>query len=112
MGLSEKKIKGVTVNLNALRSDLIALSEIEELQIEVAKENMADPYSMDVLNLYVAPKGSINADYSSLILQLQQLTKRSTEVTPKVFIIGFEELVEKAGGMKFMDIIDSRPKPA
>ncbi|MHA1493321.1 MAG: hypothetical protein ACTSUZ_12465 [Candidatus Thorarchaeota archaeon] len=112
MGLAEKKIKGATVNLTALRSDLIALSEIEELQIEVAKENMADPYSMDVLNLYVAPKGPVNADYSSLILQLQQLTKRSTEVTPKVFIIGFEELVEKAGGMKFMDIIDSRPKPA
>ena len=112
MGLAEKKIKGATVNLTALRSDLIALSEVEELQIEVAKEDMTDPYSMDVLNLYVAPKGPVNADYSSLILNLQKLTKTSTEVTPKVFIIGFEELVEKAGGMKFMDIIDSRPKPA
>jgi len=112
MGLAEKKIKGATVNLTALRSDLIALPEVEELQIEVAKEDMSDPYSMDVLNLYVAPKGPVNADYTSLILELQQLTKKSTEVTPKVFVIGFEELVEKAGGMKFMDIVDSRPKPA
>ena len=112
MGLAEKKIKGATVNLTALRSDLISLPAVEELQIEVAKEDMSDPYSMDVLNLYIAPKGPVNADHSSLILELQQMTKKSTEVTPKVFIIGFEELVEKAGGMKFMDIIDSRPKPA
>jgi len=112
MGLAEKKIKGATVNLTALRTDLLEVSEVEELQIEVAKEDMADPYSMDVLNIYVAPRGPLKADHSSLILQLQKLTKKSTEVTPKVFVIGFEELVEKAGGMKFMDIIDSRPKPA
>lgn len=112
MGLAEKKIKGATVNLTALRTDLLGVADVEELQIEVAKEDMADPYSMDVLNIYVAPRGPLKADHSSLIIELQQLTKKSTEVTPKVFIIGFEELVEKAGGMKFMDIIDSRPKPA
>ncbi len=26
--------------------------------------------------------------------------------------IAFEELLEKAGGMKFMEIFDARPKPA
>ncbi|MFW9932432.1 MAG: hypothetical protein ACFFDR_07220 [Candidatus Thorarchaeota archaeon] len=112
MGLSEKKIKGATVNLTALRSDLLALAEIEELQIEVAKENMADPYSMDVLNLYIAPKGPLNADYTSLIAEVKKLTKHSTEVTPSVTMIAFEELLEKAGGMKFMEISDIRPKPA
>ena len=112
MGLAEKKIKGATVNLTALRTDLLSVAAVEELQIEVAKEDMSDPYSMDVLNIHVAPRGPLKADHSALILELQNLTKKSTEVTPKVFIIGFEELVEKAGGMKFMDIIDSRPKPA
>ncbi len=112
MGLAEKKIKGATVNLTALRSDLLSLSEIEELQIEVAKEDMSDPYSMDVLNLYIAPRGPVNGDYSSLILQVQKMTKTSTEVTPGVFILPFEELIEKAGGMKFMEIADVRPKPA
>ncbi|MBN2228829.1 MAG: hypothetical protein JW779_04475 [Candidatus Thorarchaeota archaeon] len=112
MGLTEKKIKGATVNLTALRTDVLQLGEVEEVQIEVAKENMSDPYSMDVLNLYIAPKGPKKSDYSSLIAQIQKITKTSTEVTPKVVIIGFEELVEKAGGMKFMEIIDSRPKPA
>jgi hypothetical protein len=112
MGLAEKKIKGATVNLTALRTDILNLGEVEEVQIEVAKEDMSDPYSMDVLNLYVAPKGPKTANYSSLITQIQKITKTSTEVTPKVVIIGFEELVEKAGGMKFMEITDSRPKPA
>ncbi len=112
MGLAEKKIKGATVNLTALRTDILNLGEVEEVQIEVAKEDMSDPYSMDVLNLYVAPRGPKTSDYSSLIAQVQKITKTSTEVTPQVVIIGFEELVEKAGGMKFMEIIDSRPKPA
>ncbi|MGY5854473.1 MAG: hypothetical protein RTU92_12970 [Candidatus Thorarchaeota archaeon] len=112
MGLSEKKIKGATVNLSALRTDLLCISEIEEVQIEVAKEDMSDPYSMDVLNLYVAPKGPLDANHDSLILEIQRITKNSTEVTPCVFIIGFEELLEKAGGMKFMEVSDVRPKPA
>ncbi len=112
MGLSEKKIKGSTVNLSALRTDLLALGEIEEVQIEVAKEDMKDPYSMDVLNLHVAPKGSPDGNYASLILEIQRITKNSTEVTPYVFIIGFEELLDKAGGMKFMEVSDVRPKPA
>ncbi|MFX0108050.1 MAG: hypothetical protein ACFE7R_07190 [Candidatus Hodarchaeota archaeon] len=112
MGLAEKKIKGATVNLTALRTDLIALEEIEELQVEVAKEDMSDPYSMDVLNLYIAPKGSPTTSYDSLILEVQRITKNSTEVTPGVFILSFEELLEKAGGMKFMEISDVRPKPA
>jgi hypothetical protein len=112
MGMSEKKIKGATVNLTALREMLLSISLVEEVQIEVAKEDMSDPYSMDVLNVYVAPKGPVPGDYKSLILEIQKTTKTNTEVTPGVTIIGFEELVERAGGMKFMEIIDNRPKPA
>ena len=112
MGMSEKKIKGATVNLTALREMLLSISQIEEVQIEVAKEDMSDPYSMDVQNLYVAPRGPVPGDYKSLILEIQKMTKTNTEVTPGVTIIGFEELVERAGGMKFMEIIDNRPKPA
>ncbi len=40
------------------------------------------------------------------------ITKKSTEITPKVVIIAFEDLLEKARGMKFMEIFDARPKPA
>ncbi len=112
MGLSEKKVKGATVNLTALRSDLLQLGEVEEIQVEIAKEDMDDPYSMDVLNVYVAPTGSADANYDSLISEIKRITKNSTEVTPSVFIMPFEQLMEKAGGMKFMEISDVRPKPA
>jgi phenylacetate-coenzyme A ligase PaaK-like adenylate-forming protein len=112
MGLAEKKIKGATVNLSALREDLLAVQGVEELQIEVAKEDMSDPYSMDVLNLYVAARAGMSTNSDDLSRELVRITKNSTEVTPKVFIMGFEELLEKAGGMKFMDVFDARPKPA
>ena len=112
MGLAEKKIKGATVNLTALRSDLLSIPQLEEVQIEVAKEDMQDPYSMDTLNLYVAPRGSPEGNFDALILEVKRVTKISTEVTPKVFILSFEELLEKAGGMKFMEVVDARPKPA
>ncbi|TFF91060.1 hypothetical protein EU545_05815 [Candidatus Thorarchaeota archaeon] len=88
------------------------MGEVEEVQVEIAKENMDDPYSMDVLNVYVAPHGSPDANYGTLISEIKRITKNSTEVTPKVFIMPFEKLMEKAGGMKFMEISDVRPKPA
>lgn len=112
MGIAEKKIKGATVNLTALREDLLHLSGIEELQVEVAKEDMSDPYSMDVLNLYVAPKGDVSANYDSLVSEIQRITKQATEVSPRVIILPFEKLMEKAGGMKFMEIADVRPRPS
>jgi hypothetical protein len=79
MGLSEKKIKGATVNLTALRTDLLALAGVEELQIEVAKEDMNDPYSMDVLNLYVAPKVAVNSDHTSWRHEVHGDLRRPTE---------------------------------
>ncbi|MBS3794675.1 MAG: hypothetical protein KGY80_07250 [Candidatus Thorarchaeota archaeon] len=112
MGLSEKKVKGATVNLTALRSDLLSISQVDELQVEIAKEDMDDPYSMDVLNLYVAPKEKEEVDEQALISAIKTVTKNSTEVTPRVFVLPFEELMEKAGGMKFMEVQDVRPKPA
>jgi len=112
MGLAEKKVKGATVNLTALREDLLKVAEIEEIQVEVAKEDMKDPFSMDTLNLYVAAKGPVRSNYASLVDELKKVTKNATEVTPKVFVLSFEELMEKAGGMKFMEIADVRPKPS
>ncbi len=112
MGLSEKKIKGATVNLTALRSDLLQIGGVEEVQVEIAKEDMSDPYSMDVLNLYIALRNPMASDQNAVIQQIVKVTKTATEVTPRVAIMGFEELMEKAGGMKFMEIADIRPKPA
>jgi hypothetical protein len=54
----------------------------------------------------------VGGDYRSLIREIQRITKSSTEITPTVSIIAFEELMEKAGGLKFMEIADIRPKPA
>jgi hypothetical protein len=73
---------------------------------------MNDPYSMDVLNLYLALKSSQEIGQESLVHEVQRITKNTTEITPNVFIVKFEKLLEKAGGLKFMEISDIRPKPA
>jgi hypothetical protein len=60
----------------------------------------------------VAPKEKEQVNEQALISEIQTVTKNSTEVTPRVFVLPFEELMEKAGGMKFMEVQDVRPKPA
>jgi hypothetical protein len=73
---------------------------------------MNNPYSMDILNLHVAPKAAVNLYHTSLIHEVVSITKKSTKIAPKVIIIASEQLLEKAGGMKFMEIFDAQPKPA
>ena len=43
-------------------------------------------------------------------LLIQRTTKKYTDVTPSGTIIDFEELDEKSGSMKYMEIIDNRPR--
>ncbi len=109
MGIQEEKIKGATVNLTALRESLLALQEVDEVQIVVTKSNPDDPYSLDVLSLNVAP--SSGANKASLKRELKRLTKAQTEVTPVIHFMELDVLLEKAGGLKFQEIVDSRIRP-
>ncbi len=109
MGIAETKIKGSTVNLTALRETLLQLPEIFECQIVITKENPNDPYSMDVLKIYAALASDVTVDTAEIIRKITHVTKTETEVTPKVEILGLEELIERAGGMKFREIVDLRP---
>jgi len=80
-----------------------------ECQIVITKENPNDPYSMDVLKIYAALASDVTVDTAEIIRKITHVTKTETEVTPKVEILGLEELIERAGGMKFREIVDLRP---
>ncbi|MFX1473864.1 MAG: hypothetical protein ACFFCO_00080 [Promethearchaeota archaeon] len=110
MGIQEEKIKGATVNLTALREALLALPEIEEVQIVVTKSDPEDPYSLDVLSLNVAIRSGANK--ASMQREVKRLTKAQTEVTPVVHFMALDALLEQAGGLKFQEIVDSRVRPA
>jgi len=109
MGIAETKIKGSTVNLTALRDALLQLPEIFECQIVITKEDPNDPYSMDELRIYAALTSDAAVDNAEIIRKIIYVTKTETEITPKVEILGLEELIERAGGMKFREIVDLRP---
>ncbi len=110
MGVSEQKIKGATVNLTALRESLLALPEVDEIQIIISKSDPTDPYSMDVLSFNVVlHKGP---DQTVIKRILQKITKGQTEVTPKISFMNLETLLEQAGGLKFQEILDKRGRPA
>jgi len=109
MGIAETKVKGSIVNLTALREALLQLPEIFECQIVITKEDPNDPYSMDELRIYAALTSDDEIDITEVKRRIISVTKTETEVTPKVEILGVDELIERAGGMKFREIVDLRP---
>jgi phenylacetate-coenzyme A ligase PaaK-like adenylate-forming protein len=110
MGVSEQKIKGATVNLTALRESILGLPEVDEVQIVVSKSTPDDPYSTDVLSMNVVlRKGS---EATATKRNIQRITKAETEITPVVHFMDLETLLERAGGLKFQEIVDSRMRPA
>ena len=64
---------------------------------------------MDEMRIYAALTSDAAVDDAEIIRKIIYVTKTETEVTPKVEILGLEELIERAGGMKFREIVDLRP---
>ncbi len=103
------KIKGTLVNLNSF-FDLLQHKNIEEWQVEIKKKNN-DPYEIDELIIYVAPKK--NADFSKLKRELERILREELEVTPEIIRVDLKELLHKLGmetELKEKRIIDKRPK--
>ena len=110
MGILEKKVKGATINLTSLRSEILNIPEVFEAQIVITKEDPEDPYSMDKLEIYAATVPG--ADPKKAKSEIMRATKMVAEITPHVEILDLEELIEKAGGLKFLEIVDKRPAPS
>jgi hypothetical protein len=73
------------------------------------KTDPNDPYSIDLLTMKVVPRSGIDTTKSEKTIK--QITKRETEITPKIHFLDFETLLEQAGGLKFQEIVDSRTQP-
>jgi len=103
------KIKGTIVNLNSF-FELLHIKEIEEWQVEIKKKNN-DPYELDELIVYIAPKK--NADFVKLKAKLENLLKEELEITPKIVKAELKELLDRLGmetELKEKRIVDNRPK--
>lgn len=105
------KVKGTLINLNVLSLLLTGHPSIDEWQLELRKKNN-DPYEIDELIIYVAPKKAIN--FEALKKQLANQIKTEIGITPTDIIkITRTELLERLGmerELKEKRIIDNRPK--
>jgi len=103
------KIKGTIVNLNSF-FDLLNLKEVEEWQVEIKKKNN-DPYELDELIVYIAPKK--NVDFIKLKAKLKNLLKEDLEITPEIVKVELRELLDRLGmetELKERRIVDNRTK--
>lgn len=108
MGLVEQKIKGASVNLTDLRTQLMEMPEISELQIIVSKKDLSDPSSPDILKIHITPSKDLSIGETDFIDKVQAKTKVLSEITPYVKLMGIDELL--GDGLKFKGIVDERPK--
>ena len=104
------KVKGSFINLNAFFPIMMSHKEIEEWQIEIKKKNN-DPYEIDELVVYVAPKKKAN--FEKLRNDLKNKITAETEVTPAIVKIELKTLLQKLGmetELKEKRIVDNREK--
>lgn len=107
MGLVEQKVKGASVNLTDLRSQLMEIPEISEMQIVVTKEDPSDPGSQDLLLVRATPVDNISISEEDLVEKIKGRAKALSEVTPEVQLMDIETLLGE--GLKFKAILDERP---
>ncbi len=107
---SMTKVKGTLINLNNFFPLMMGHPDIEEWQVEMRKRN-DDPYDMDEIYLYVAPKE--NVDREKLAADLKQKVLRDTEVSlTDIIFKTVPEVVSQLGmetELKEKRILDNRP---
>tara|TARA_Y100000310_G_scaffold38326_1_gene35926 strand:- start:31 stop:1455 length:1425 start_codon:yes stop_codon:yes gene_type:complete len=103
------KVKGTLINLNSF-FEILHNKDIEEWQVEIRKKNN-DPYELDELIVYMAPKK--NVDFIKLKSRLKKLLKENLEITPEIVKTDLKDLLQKLGmetELKEKRIVDNRPK--
>jgi len=104
------KIKGSLVNLNAFFSIIMSSKDVEEWQVEIRKKNN-DPYEIDELIIYIAPKRKVN--FEKLKYNINNQITAETEVAPQIVKVELKELLKRLGmetELKEKRIVDNRKK--
>ena len=103
------KIKGSLVNLNSFFG-IMSHKDVEEWQIGIRKKNN-DPYEIDELIVYVAPRKKAN--FEILKQDLKNQITAETEVSPEIIKVELRELLKRLGmetELKEKRIADNRKK--
>jgi len=104
------KVKGELVNLNAFYPVLSGIKDVDEWQLEISKVNN-DPYEVDEMVLYIAPKPKV--DFEALSRDINRKVLSETGITPKIVQKNLNEVLQMIGmesELKEKRIVDKRPK--
>ena len=104
------KVKGELINLNSFYPVLSGIKDLDEWQLEIGKVNN-DPYEVDEMILYLAPKPNVNFDELSRDVNRRILSE--TGITPIIVQKKLQEVLQMIGmesELKEKRIVDKRPK--
>ena len=100
------KIRGTLINPDTLKSIITSIEGIGEYKIIYSKENMNDPFSMDILKLQISIKG--NRSEIEIVDELKRRVKNDVEVSPVVEIKDENDIYDPKMSIKAQRIIDER----
>ena len=99
------KVKGMLINPTALLEAVRAVPGVDEYQVVLAKENPADPYSMDEMIVRVAsPRG----DRDALARSVVEAAQSAVRVRPRVEFAAASEIYDPAREAKATRLVDRR----
>lgn len=104
------KVKGTLVNMDDLNVLLTGHPDVVEWQVVLSKEG-DDPYGLDRVTVYVAPREGVDWEVLSKDIRGRFLTQM--EITPNEIVkVSYEEILNRLGmesQLKVLRIVDQRP---
>ena len=97
------KVRGMLINPAVLLSTLQAIPGIDEFQVVVARENQADPLSMDELVVRIA-----GADRDALAGTIVARIRDAIRVRPRIEFVDAKDIYDAARQTKATRFVDTR----
>ncbi|MDI7259499.1 MAG: AMP-binding protein [Thermodesulfobacteriota bacterium] len=101
------KIKGMLINPDLLKQEILSTPGVEEYQIVFTKSDLKDPFSMDQLVVRIATE---EENKKRITDELVNKVHTAIAVRPIVEFLKRDEIYDPAKSMKSSRIVDLRPK--
>ena len=99
------KVRGMLINPGAVAEVLLADGRVDEFQMVIDREDPADPLSMDVMRLRIAPAAKAEAGVSAA---LQEAVRRAIGVRAEMEVCSVQDIYNPDASLKARRFVDRR----
>jgi phenylacetate-coenzyme A ligase PaaK-like adenylate-forming protein len=99
------KVKGMLINPASLLESLRAVPGVDEFQVVLARQDPADPLSMDEMIVRVA---TAHRDREALVTRLVEAAAGAVGVRPRVEFTASSEIYDPGRDAKAVRLVDRR----